>query len=60
MNWFTKKRPESALQHRLNNQDVEAAREVLHKFMKNAPTDPGRVFQALTVLVTDLDRKANA
>ena len=56
MNWFTKKRPTSALIHRLQNQEVDAAREVLEAFLKNAPTDPGRLLQALTVLIVDLDK----
>ena len=60
MNWFTKKVPPSALVARLDNQEVAAAREYLNKFLTNAPVDQGRLMQALTLLLVDLDRKDQA
>ena len=59
MNWFTKKVPPSALVARLDNQEVPAAREYLNKFLANAPVDHGRLMQALTLLLVDLDRKGH-
>ena len=60
MNWFTKQVPPSALVARLDNQEVAAAREYLDRFLANAPVEQGRLIQALTLLVMDLDKAGQA
>ena len=60
MNWFTKQVPPSALVARLDNQEVAAAREYLDRFLANGPVEQGRLIQALTLLVMDLDKAGQA
>ena len=56
MKFFEKKHPANSLEARLDAKHVDAAREYLHRFLDDKPVDIGRMMQAITVLLVDLDK----
>ena len=60
MRWFKREPFRKDLEERLLAKSPEAAREYLTLFLNDQPVDLGRVLQALTVLVVDLNGEDGA